>query len=55
VDYAAADIIGFVTESSGASDSVTLDLTGARLAGALAGSYPEFKRHGFPAAHARCT
>ena len=33
-DYAAADIIGFVTESSGASDSVTLDLTGARLAGA---------------------
>jgi Selenophosphate synthase len=39
-DYAAADIIGFVTESSGASDSVTLDLTGARLAGALAGSRP---------------
>jgi selenide,water dikinase len=39
-DYAAADIIGFVTESSGASDPVTLDLTGARLAGALAGSRP---------------
>jgi hydrogenase maturation factor len=39
-DYAAADIIGFVTESSGAPDSVTLDLTGARLAGALAGSLP---------------
>jgi selenide,water dikinase len=39
-DYAAADIIGFVTESSGASDPVTLDLTGAQLAGALAGSRP---------------
>ena len=39
-DYAAADIIGFVTESSGSSDPVTLDLTGARLAGALAGSRP---------------
>jgi selenide,water dikinase len=39
-DYAAADIIGFVTESSGASEPVTLDLTGAQLAGALAGARP---------------
>ena len=39
-DYAAADIIGFVTEASGASDPVTLDLTGARLTEALAGSRP---------------
>ena len=38
--YAGADIIGFVTERSGALDPVTLDLTGARLAGALAGSRP---------------
>ena len=41
-DYAAADIIGFVTESSGSSDPVTLDLTGARLAG-------RSPRHGLPA------
>ena len=53
--YAGAAIIGFVTERSAALEPVTLDLTGAALAGALAGSYPEFKRHGFPAAHARCT
>ena len=39
-DYAAAEIIGFVTEASGASDPVTLDLTRARLAEALAGSRP---------------
>ena len=39
-DYAAADIIGFVTESSGSSDPVTLDLTGARLAGALTEARP---------------
>jgi selenide,water dikinase len=39
-DYSAADIIGFVTESSGASDPVTLDLTGARLAAALAEARP---------------
>ena len=39
-DYAAADIIGFVTESSGSSDPVTLDLTRARLTEALAGSRP---------------
>jgi selenide,water dikinase len=35
--YAAADVIGFVTERSGALEAVTLDLTGARLAAALAG------------------
>jgi selenide, water dikinase len=35
--YAAADIIGFVTERAGALEPVTLDLTGARLAAALAG------------------
>jgi selenide,water dikinase len=35
--YDAADVIGFVTERSGALEPVTLDLTGARLAGALAG------------------
>jgi selenide,water dikinase len=38
--YAAADIIGFMTEASGASDPVTLDLTRARLTEALAGSRP---------------
>jgi hypothetical protein len=35
--YAAADIIGFVAKHSGALEPVTLDLTGARLAEALAG------------------
>ena len=37
-DYAAAEIIGFVTERSTALAPVTLDLSGARLAEALAGS-----------------
>jgi selenide,water dikinase len=35
--YAAADVIGFVTERSAALEPVTLDLTGERLAAALAG------------------
>ncbi len=34
--YAGADVIGFVSERSGALDPVTLDLTGERLAEALA-------------------
>jgi selenide, water dikinase len=34
--YAAADVIGFVTERGGALEPVTLDLTGAQLATALA-------------------
>src|SRR5262245_50951380 len=38
-DYAAAEVIGFVTERSGALAPVTLDLSGARLAAALAGSH----------------
>jgi selenide, water dikinase len=37
-DYAAAEVIGFVTERSAALAPVTLDLSGARLAEALAGS-----------------
>ncbi len=36
--YAGAAIIGFVSEQSGALEPVTLDLTGERLAAALAGS-----------------
>ena len=36
--YAAADVIGFVAARSGALEPVTLDLTGERLAEALAGS-----------------
>jgi selenide, water dikinase len=35
--YTAADVIGFVAKRSGALEPVTLDLTGARLAEALAG------------------
>ena len=37
-DYAAAEVIGFVTERSAALAPVTLDLSGARLAETLAGS-----------------
>jgi selenide,water dikinase len=44
--YAAADVIGFVTERSGALEPVTLDLTGARLAAALAGQRSESPRSG---------
>jgi selenide,water dikinase len=42
--YAGADVIGFVSERSGALDPVTLDLTGARLAEALAGAHPVGRR-----------
>jgi selenide,water dikinase len=42
--YASADVIGFVSERSGALDPVTLDLTGARLAEALAGAHPVGRR-----------
>src|SRR5262249_62398481 len=35
--YAAADVIGFVTERSAGLEPITLDLTGTRLAEALAG------------------
>jgi len=37
--YAGADLIGFVTERSAALEPISLDLTGQRLAGALAGLY----------------
>jgi selenide,water dikinase len=42
--YDAADVIGFVTERSGALEPVTLDLTSARLAAALAGQHSESRR-----------
>jgi selenide,water dikinase len=47
-DYAAAEVIGFVTERSAALAPVTLDLSGARLAEALAGSRPGGQRARVP-------
>src|SRR5262249_56035006 len=38
--YAAAAIVGFVAERSAALEPVTIDLTGERLAAALAGVHP---------------
>ena len=43
--YAAADVLGFVTESSAAPEPITLDFTGAPLAGALAGARPAAAAH----------
>jgi selenide, water dikinase len=39
-DYAAADVIGFVTARGGALEPVAVDLTGDQLAAALAKSHP---------------
>jgi len=44
--YAAADVVGFVAERSGALEPVTLDLTGEQVAAALAG-----RRSAGPRAH----